>query len=38
MHTIDSVLYTGRTHTLSGRDGSGRLGSSGAGCSSVRQR
>lgn len=43
MNTIDKVLYTGRTHTLSGRDGSarsddGRLdiklsrpGSSGAG-------
>jgi lipoyl-dependent peroxiredoxin len=43
MHTIDKVLYTGRTHTVSGRDGSarsddGRLdvklsrpGSSGAG-------
>ncbi len=24
MHTIDKVLYTGRTHTLSGRDGSAR--------------
>jgi lipoyl-dependent peroxiredoxin len=43
MHTIEKVLYTGRTHTLSGREGSarsddGRLdiklsrpGSSGAG-------
>ena len=24
MHTIDKVIYTGRTHTLSGRDGSAR--------------
>ena len=24
MHTIDKVLYTGRTHILSGRDGSAR--------------